>query len=187
MSWMETARELEPDLQKGDLKKCINVVKDIIKSSPATPFHLCLEVDFTNDPKETAQIFDEYIKAEFKRIDLKAIYTETNGFDINPDEWFYDIFSYKKYGGKSDLDWLSRWNGNREPSITLTGMEELQKVYASDAFQNPDFSDISYYSSLLVVLKFQALIKRSLDTLSTIPVPVFATSHEYDFIYEYKK
>ncbi len=113
------------------------------------------------------------------------MYTETNGFDINPDLWYFEMSSYNNYGGHENHDWLAYHKGRSDDQITLTGMESLQKVYDSDALQDESASDLIYHVSLLVVLKFQHLIQKSLSLLPKLNVPVLATGHDYDFIYEY--
>ena len=60
-------------------------------------------------------------------------------------------------------------------------MEKLQKVYVEEAETSSDARD---YSDLLVVLRFQHLIFRSAKYMQKVTVPVLATAHDYDFIYE---
>ena len=43
------------------------------------------------------------------------------------------------------------------------------------------------YCSLLVVCKFQELIRGSVASMKELNVPLLATSHEYDFIAEFRK
>ena len=45
-------------------------------------FSKVLELEFTNDPVETARCFQDHLSQFSDKIELKAIYTETNGFDI---------------------------------------------------------------------------------------------------------
>ena len=52
--------------------------------------------------KKVAKYFNKFIKQESKRFSIKAVYTETNGFDINPDKWFFDLFAFDFYGGHED-------------------------------------------------------------------------------------
>jgi hypothetical protein len=186
MSWFEFTEKLEPDLRNGNLTACIECTISKLKSSIDCPFQIASDLEFTNDPIEIANHFDNFIAAQSGKFDLKAIYTETNGFDINPNRWFFDVFAYDEYSGHEDYNWLSDWRSESYPDMTLTGMEKLQEVYASNAFQNKDFSEAVDYASLLVVLKFQNLIKLSAPMIKKLNVPLLATSHDYDFIYEYK-
>jgi len=185
MSWMNLSVELEPHIRKGDIVYCINQVTNAIKSLPDSPFHQIIELHFTNKPKKVAQYFKKFIKQENRRFPIKAIYTETNGFDINPDRWFFDLFAFDSYGGHEDYDWLSDWKSGDYPSMTLTGMEKLQQVYASESFYKNEYDDASGYCSFMVVLRFQQLIGESVALLKGANFPILATSHDYDFMYEY--
>ena len=70
--------------------------------------------------------------------------------------------------------------------MTLTGMEKLQRVYEKEYIGNSNYDDASGYSSFLVVLKFQNLIRKSCPLIKKLKFPLLATSHDYDLIYEYK-
>ena len=99
MGWFEIAEQVEPELRKGGISTCISRVTEELKKLPDSPFHEVINLRFTNRPQNLAEYFSKFIRKEEARIDLKAIYTETNGFDINPDLWFFDLFAYEKYGG----------------------------------------------------------------------------------------
>jgi hypothetical protein len=157
VSWFEIATDLEPYLRKGDLNFCIDRVSNIMRDLPQTPFHQIINLEFTNDPKDVVEYFEKFIEQESGRYEIKAIYTETNGFYINPDRWFFELFAYETYGGHEDYDWLADWRSGDYPSMTLTGMERLQRVYGSDAFHDGKYKEESGYCSLLVVLNFQNL------------------------------
>ncbi|NET33843.1 MAG: hypothetical protein F6K19_17790 [Cyanothece sp. SIO1E1] len=49
-----------------------------------------------------------------------------NGFDINPDRWYCDLFTYDTDGGIDDFDWLSDWQSEYYQDYTITGLEDLQ-------------------------------------------------------------
>jgi len=197
MDWGTVARELESYLRRGDLTYCINHVSQIIRELPDSPFHHVLAVDFTNDLVEVAGHFDRFVVEQRGEVPFAAIYTETNGFYINPDLWFFDIFLCPTHGGHDNYNWLSDCRTYYEPSITLTGMESLQQVYQqiedSEIYRilsyggDPEVEQIraaNDFSDLLVVLRFQDLIRRSAAHMRQVKVPVLATSHGFDFIYE---
>ena len=71
--------------------------------------------------------------------------------------------------------------------MTLTGLEALQAVYDSDAFRNKDYQQARDFCSLLVVTKFQDLVRRSVPFMCELDAPLLATCHEYDFIAEFRK
>jgi hypothetical protein len=197
MDWIAVANELDSYLRQGDLAYCINHVSQIIRKLPDSPFHHVLAVDFTNDPIEVAKHFDQFVVEQSEKVRFVAIYTETNGFYINPDRWYFEIFGCPTYGGHDNYDWLSKYCAYYQPSITLTGMESLQQVYQqiedSETYKilsyggDPKVEQIRVandFSDLLVVLRFQDLIRRSAAYMGQVKVPVLATSHDFDFIYE---
>jgi len=185
MDWYEIAAELNEKIVAADTEFAVTRISKELKGLSDSPFHIALALDFTNPPEQIADHFDRFLADQ--KFEVKAVYTETNGFDINPDRWFFDVFAFQSHGGSEDLDWLCEWDSGSYPDMTLTGMEELQKIYASEAFENDDFSRAGEFSSLLVVSKFQDLIRRSIPHMKKLKSPLLATSHDYDFIAEFKK
>ncbi len=183
MSWFDLVNELEPSLRAGDLAECDKRVSAALASQPSGPFHLALDMRFTNAPEQVAEHFDRFIRRDQT---LAAVYTETNGFDINPKRWFFELFGYRKYGGVGEFDWIAEWDTPPFRDVTLTGMERLQKVYASRAFKDKKNREAADYASLLVVVRFQQLIQASAPMMGLLSFPLLATSHDYDFIYEYR-
>jgi len=178
MSWFDVAAEATPHLLKNDYSKCEEIVRRALEAEAHSPFHLVLESDFTNEPADIAADFDAFLERESERMPVAAIYTEMNGFDINPDRWYFDLFGYTSDGGLDDPDWISDWQSASWPDRTLTGMEELQAVYASADLG----SDAAYLASLLVVIRFQKLIHAARSRMNIGDIPVYSTGHDYDFI-----
>ncbi len=188
MGWKHLAyKELQPYLLKGDIEHCINRTCEELNKYPNSPFQVVMSLKFTNNPKKVAEYLDRFIRREQKYFTIKAIYTETNGFDINPDLWYFELFAYDKYGGHEDIDWVSYWQSEPYSAKVLTGMEDLQEVYKRRKKLEKDIDTrISIrYASLLVVLKFQELIRQAVSFSKKLSCPILATSHDYDFIYEF--
>lgn len=184
MEWFKAAAELAPRVRAGDTLAAVARLTETLKTLPPGPFHRVLQLDFTNEPQDVAAHFDRFIRAQpFK---VAAVYTETNGFDINPDCWYFSLFAYRAYGGHEDYDWLSGWDSDEIPDVVLTGMEPLQAIYDSPAFEDEAHEVVAGYCSLLVVCKFQDLIRRSIPHMRELRTPLLATSHEYDFIAEFR-
>jgi hypothetical protein len=200
MYWSDVAQELQPYLWQGELDFCIKYVSGILRGLPNTPYHHILGAQFTNDPAEIASHFDQFVLDQTEH-QLAAIYTETNGFYINPDRWYFDIYGYLAYGGDREdsgwYSWLARPISHYGFEVTLTGMEELQQIYRevadSGIYDSMDYGATSAamqmrhandFCDLLVVLRFQELIARSAAFMQVVEVPILATSHEYEFFFE---
>jgi hypothetical protein len=129
MDWISVANELTPYLRQGHLGPCISRVSTILAGLPHSPYHLVLDLAFTNDMVEIATSFDQFFMTSAKTQGVAALYAKTNGFFINPAQWYFEIYSYSHYGGHTNYDWLSHWQGSPSEEITLTGLEALQAVY----------------------------------------------------------
>jgi hypothetical protein len=179
--------DLEPALRAGNLAHCEQTVAQALSTLPQSPFHCILNLSITNPVEEVADYFDAFFREEAPPQKVGAVYTEMNGFDINPDRWYFEAIAFAEYGGHDDYDWLadSQWQACGDQNIT--GLEPLQDVYASDAFHNEEYKDASYIAALLVVIKFQDLIRRTAPHIKELRVPLLATAHGYGFIYETRR
>ncbi len=182
----ELQDQLSPILRAGNLAQCETTVVSRLAALPRSPFHTILDLSVTNPPTEVAEFFDDFFRQQ-PREKIKAAYTEMNGFDINPDLWFCSPFAYQRYGGHEDYDWLSNWQSGDYGYLPITGLEALQKVYASDAFREKRYADACDVASFLVVIKFQDLIRRAAPHMQELRFPLLATAHDYDFIYEVRQ
>ncbi|MRR30531.1 hypothetical protein EG834_09465 [bacterium] len=180
----ELQDQITPVLRTGDLAQCDRIVSARLALLPRSPFHIILDHFITSDPKELAAGFDEFFREVGTSFRIGAAYTEMNGFDINTDLWFCQPFAYECYGGHEDYDWLSDWQGDTEGGFPIEGLESLQEVYAGDAFRDERFDDACSLTSLLVVIRFQDLIRRAAPHMRELRFPLLATAHDYDFIYE---
>lgn len=186
MNAYELQQQIKPHVREGDLDHCTEQVRDALLRLPNSPFHIATELDFTNDPATVARHFDTFLKREHASFDIRALYTETNGFSINPDCWYFELFAYDVYGGLENLIWLGEIKSYDTQGIVLTGMEPLQSIYDSSAFRNRELLEAIDLAALFVVVRFQALISRSAPLMEQLKCPLLATSHDYDLIFEYK-
>lgn len=186
MTWAEESEAFFPRITEGETCEAIDRISAAIRSLPASPFCKVLDLEFTNEPRAIAEEFTTFIRKQESQFQIRAVYTETNGFDINPDRWYFDLFAYKKYGGHDDYDWLAYWDSEEVPGVTLTGMEALQQVYASPACGEPGYQDSVMLCSFLVVAKFQDLVRRARPMIRSFTGPILATSHDYEHIAEFR-
>jgi hypothetical protein len=180
--FLRTIERLTPQLRAGDLAGCESAAEGALRALQRTPFHIAVDLAITNDPGEAARHFDHFFRTESERMSVKAIYTEMNGFDINPNRWYCDLFAYTADGGLEDFDWLSDWQSEPFEDYTITGLEPLQAVYASKAFRDPANNVASYLSSLVVVTKFQRFMQRAAERMTALRLPLYVTAHDFDYI-----
>jgi hypothetical protein len=178
---LQLEQKLRPALRAGDLTRCERAITERLLKFKSSPFHIAAKLSIRNTPASVAKHCDRLLSGAES---IGAAYAEMNGFDINPDSWHYDLFAYKKYGGTRDFDWLAYWDDEDTSKAEIRGLEKLQKVYASEAFESGEFREESDVASLLVVVKFQDLIRRAAPLMKGLAFPLLATAHEYDFIYE---
>ena len=185
--FFELQEQLTPVLRAGDTAQCERTVAERLAALPHSPFHIARDLSITNPPADIAAHFDGFFFQEAGRFKIGAAYTEMNGFDINPDRWFFDVFAFGEYGGHEDYDWIADWQSESYDDMTITGLEQLQEVYASAAFRDKRFRDAGYVAGLLVVTKFQDLIRRAAPHMRELRFPLLATAHDYEFIFEIRR
>ena len=180
----ELQEQLNPVLRAGDIGQCERTVAKRLGELPPSPFHAVLDLSISNPPQEVAAFFDRFCLKEEGRVKMAAAYAEMNGFDINPKRWYFSFFGFEEYGGHATYDWLADWQSADKSVITITGLEPLQEVYASAAFDDNMFVTACDLASLLVVIKFQDMVGRAAPHMERLRFPLLATAHEYDFIFE---
>lgn len=183
---VQLQKEFTPLLRVGNLAECERGLSARLAALPHSPFHIILDLSIATKPEGVAGWFDEFFRKQGTRFQIRAAYTEMNGFSVNPDLWFFNAFAYEKYGGNDDHDWLALWQSEDSEPITVEGLEQLQKVYASDAFCDSRFSCACDITDLLVVVKFQKFIQEASRHMQALRFPLLATAHEFSFIYEIK-
>ncbi|MCU4166666.1 hypothetical protein [Carboxylicivirga caseinilyticus] len=201
--------ELEDKLRnlidKQELDNAIQLAESELNKIPKTDFHKMIGKDIlhlSNDLKIYIQKFDKstseilnkpkgLIKSVFgKPTDYRpaAYYCEMNGFTINYDRWFIDLFSFKEMGG-DDWDWLCDFYDSTASDFTITGLEDIQKVFEdvheNDRFKEPNIEKAYEVCELLVILRLQELFRLTYSKIEEplSNIPLFVTAHDYELIY----
>jgi hypothetical protein len=183
--FIQTGLRLLPSIRAGDLESCEKVVVAQMQSLPRSPFDIAATLAISNDPGDAARHFDRFFRAEAQRFKLAAAYTEMNDFDINPRRWYCDLFAYSSYGGHDDYEWLCNWQSTRSEQYVVKGLETLQAIYASDAFKADRFRESAEMCTLLVLIKFQAFMKKAAAQMTELKFPLLVTAHDFDLIAEF--
>lgn len=147
---------------------------------------------FENSTKDVLKKKQGFIKNLFgsgREIKPAAYYCELNGFTINYDRWYINLFSFENYR-LTDWDWLSDFYDSASDDLTITGFEDIQKVF-QDVHENNRFEELNIKKAyevceLLVILRLQELFREVYKTNKGDwdNIPMFVTAHDYDLIFK---
>jgi hypothetical protein len=189
---MDHWQKVNSFLMAGNIADSIQFLEQELAGCEGKRFKFLLRENFRNDPGRIGNDINTFVINCEKHFDIKAVYLEMNGFDINPDRWFFDFFGYKTLYNNTDdiagfLDWLAYWDSQDWPDVTLLGLEKTQKEfdwysnkngYKDDSAQLPE-----ELATLLVMCKFTRLIQKSVQSGKIEKkIPIFATAHDFDII-----
>jgi len=201
----ELADKLTELLEAKKLDNAIDLAENELRKIPETDFHKIIGKDLknmTNELKEFIQTFDKSTKEVLKKKQgfLKSIlgtksnlkpaayYCEMNGFTINYDRWFIDLFSFDKFE-TGDWEWLSDFYDSTAKDLTITGFEEIQSVFRdiheNKRFEEPNIDKAYEVCELIVILRLQELFRETYKSCDSewTKVPMFVTAHDYEMIY----
>lgn len=192
--------KLNEYVKRNELDSAIQIAETELSKIPQTDFHQLIGMNLLHMESE----LDKYISKFYSIVKLKyalnfgkklkAFYCEMNGFTINYDRWFIDLFSFSKIG-EEDYDWLADYDHLTKNDLTITGFENLQKVY-EDVYKNkkyeiPEIEQAYEVSELLIILRLQELFRKTYQSAKSngkkwTEFPVFVTAHDYEMIYQTK-
>lgn len=200
----ELVDKLTELLDAKKLHNAISLAENELKKIPDTDFHKVIGKDLihmTNELMEFIQTFDKtttevlktkqgFLKSIFgikSSVKPAAYYCEMNGFTINYDRWFIDLFSFDKFE-TGNWEWLSDFYDSTANDLTITGFEEIQKVF-QDVHENKRFDEPNIFEAyevceLIVILRLQELFRETYKSCDSewTKVPMFVTAHDYDMI-----
>ncbi len=192
----ELADDISTLLADDKLEAAILLAETKLKEQVPTDFNKLLGKILLHQTDKLVDFFSDFYDTVNDNLDIKAIYAEMNGFKINCNLWFLDLFAFDKVGGIDDTDWLADWEEGNSTinSFPLTGYEEIQATY-QDYIDNEKYKDsnmqaASDVAELLIVLRLQELVRAATETakhkkLSWATIPVFASAHDYyDTVYK---
>jgi hypothetical protein len=186
---METTlwKAVDQRFRKSDIIGAIDFLEERLAKEKTARFKGLLGNRFTNTPKSILTAINKFIDGCAKKFPIRAVYLEMNGFDINPDRWYFDSFGYATYGTDPDLEWLCDWESPDWPQVTLKGLEAVQAdfkwYHAKQIWKDKTFERAYELAVLLVMCKYVSLIQAALASgLRSKPVPVLATAHDFDIL-----
>lgn len=192
--------ELEDQLHKlilaDRLDEAIEIAEKELAKQPATDFHEMIDTTFVPIKDGLITFVDNFYEVAKKQLKVKAFYVEMNGFSINTDMWFIELFAFKKCGKLSDPDWLADYDFYNELMLPILGLEKIQLAF-KDYMDNEKWKDnvlqeTREITEFLVVLRLQQVFrevkKSAIDkSLPWANIPIFVTAHDYDLIYKTSK
>jgi hypothetical protein len=171
---------VSPLLQRSAFAEAETALLQLLKELPPTPYHVIANLDVTTSAEDCAKYFDEFLIRARREQAVKAVYTEMNGFTINPDLWFCDAFAISVHGGTDNLDWLDDFGASTDKSLVITGLEPLQAAYAArqGSSSSSEEKDADIVAGSLVIVKFQRLLQNALPLMKQLKCPLYATAHD---------
>ena len=202
----ELADKLSELLESKRLDEAIAMAEQELKNIPTSEFHKILDKnllhltsdlakhinEFDKSTKEVLKKKQGFIKNLFgsgKEVKPAAYYCEMNGFTINYDRWFIDLFSFENYS-LTDWEWLSDFYDSTSNDLTITGFEDIQKVFEdvheNSRFEEPNIDKAYEVCELLVILRLQELFRETykLNQGDWDKIPMFVTAHDYEMIFK---
>lgn len=202
----ELADKLSEPLESKKLDEAIAMAEQELKNIPTTDFHKILGKNLLHLTSELAKHINEFDKStkevlkkkqgfiknlfgSGKEVKPAAYYCEMNGFTINYDRWFIDLFSFENYS-LTDWEWLSDFYDSTANDLTITGFEEIQKafedVHENNRFEEPNIDKAYEVCELLVILRLQELFRGTykLNQGDWDRIPMFITAHDYELIFK---
>ncbi len=177
-------------LDEKKLNEAISWSECGLKKRPLSEFHKIIGRNLDHLISPLIEWINKFYERVSHNITVKSIYCEMNGFTINPDLWFINLFAFDKYSGLDDLDWVADWEDQNitKESFVITGLEDLQKVYENDDRTLED-GQTMIFCEFLIVLRLQELFSNSFNKAiqekrQWTNIPIIVTAHDWELIYQ---
>lgn len=121
---------IDKKFRHSDIRGAVSSLEKKLSKEPTDSFKGLIGKEFSNSPLSILTEINKFIRAWDRSFDIKAVYLEMNGFDINYDRWYFDLFGYDRYEeNPMDLEWLCKWQSEDWKQIRLIGLESIQKEF----------------------------------------------------------
>ena len=192
---MDISDKLYELVAEGKLENAVEIAENHLSNLPKTDFHKILGKNLLHLTENLVEFITKFYSDSIKEFDIKAMYSEMNGFSINYDLWYLDLFGFEICEGIEDLEWFGDFDCATEYGMTISGFEDLQKVF-QDYMENEKYNDaelekVCEICELIIILRVQELFQASKNIaiekkLNWSKIPLFATAHDYEIIYKVK-
>ena len=175
-----------PLLRSGRFAAAEALLTDWMRALPTTSFHAIADLAITTPLERCGDFFTQFCARARSERPLKAVYSEMNGFAVNPDLWFCDAFGYSFDASDDGDGWLGEVSSESDEHLVITGLEPVQQAFASwKATTGPRVDDertARWLAQVLVITKFQGWLQRAVPHIKNLNCTFWATAHDY---YEY--
>ena len=186
-------QQINPDLEKLNFDKAINIGETELRKLPNTDFHFILEKSLVDQADDLATWTEAFYNLATKKNKVGALYFEMNEFDINTDHWYIDSFAFSNDGGLDldDMEWLCDFDtdsqSETETVFKLHGYEKLQDAFQNIELDKDDLQNARDWCEQIVIARFMELMTTAhkiakTKKLNWATVPIYFTEHSYDFI-----
>ena len=179
----QVRQRLGPLLRSGDLISAERLLVESLRATPWSPYHIACHLRIETPPETVAAYFDSFLATTRRRTRVALVYSELNGFTINPDRWYCGACGFDEDHGRDSDDWLGDFNTYAEEDLVIEGLEPLQEVFAEssvlDRRERDEFRDARDFAERLVVVKFQRMLQEALPSMRNMDVPLLAAAHDW--------
>lgn len=190
---MSLWQSVHDHFRSNDVAGAVLLLEKFIAAHNSQKFACLPGASFSNAPVAVLNEVNGFIEKSQESFDVKAVYLEMNGFDINYGRWYFDLFAYANYSPSFDeTEWLCEWQSSPWPEVELAGMRPAKEAFAWYHEQRiwksqPDFKPIYEAAMLLVMAKFAAFVGSIVKAGPLAkPVPVLATAHGFESVARYE-
>ena len=181
--------EVQSRVTLDTLDEVITEVRNRLASTGDSLFSEAALSTFTNPLEEVHGWLTVSASEMATKADLKFLYAEMNGFDINTDRWFSDLFGYSREIDYRDAYELSQYDtgvANMQSTLTLTGMEPMQHAFewwGDNEQLRSTYADAETLAQLLVECRFIELLRNACAVGPLEPdVPLAAAAHDSEMV-----
>ena len=187
------------------METAIEVAENELIKIPETDFYKMIGKTITNQSNELKDYIEHFNNETTKVLNGKksfiskllknetkipaAYYCEMNGFTINYDRWYIDLFSFNKVES-DNWEWLCDFYDSSIQDLTIKGLEEIQKVFEdvqeNKRFKEPNIENAYEVCELIVILRLQDLFKDTykIEQEEWSQIPMYITAHDYEMTYK---
>jgi hypothetical protein len=173
--WRDRPRDSERYMVMSETGKYIAKLTEQMRGiGLETPFHAVVGRDFSSQVDDAADWLEGVYEAGAEDFEVTAIYVEINRFDINPDRWYLDGFTFNLPVGElfGDLEYnLGEYENVHDQEFVLTGMEDLQT-----AFEETNEKDI-FASEVPEEQKLMEAMAVAFDLITLRAIEMLAAAH----------